>query len=69
MPYEKVVAKSDKFPNNLFLIHKNMIFGRNSITDSSYDVWKFEMDGKSKKEEVENLGRDFFKSLKVIKTI
>ena len=47
-----------------------MIFERNSISDSSYDVFTFDMNGNYiKKESVEELGHDFFRDMKVIKKV
>jgi hypothetical protein len=65
--YESVVAKSDKFPKNLFLINKKIIFNK-SIEDSKYDVFKFDGNGKYSKME-NNLNKDFFKNLNVLKRI
>ena len=47
-----------------------MIFDRNSVCDSSYDVYSFDRNGNYvRKEEVEELGRDFFTTMKVIKKL
>jgi hypothetical protein len=70
MPYEEVVVLSPKYPDFIFLVHKNMIFDRNSVCDSSYDVYSFDRNGNYvRKEEVEELGRDFFTTMKVIKKL
>ena len=68
VPYESTIAYSEKFPENLFLINKNMIFDK-SIEDSSYDVWKFDEKANYKKIDAIEFDRDFFKNLKIIKTI
>ena len=69
-PYEELIVKNEKYPNFLFLVHKNMIFERNSISDTSYDVFTFDMNGNYiKKESVEELGHDFFRDMKVIKKV
>ena len=45
----------------------DMIFERNSICDSSYDVWKFDENGNLlQKENIEELGGKFFWKTKVI---
>jgi len=70
IPYEEVIVKNEKYPDFIFLVHKNMIFERNSISDSSYDVFTFDMNGNYiKKESVEELGHDFFRDMKVIKKV
>jgi len=69
-PYEEIIVKNEQYPNFLFLVHKNMIFERNSISDSSYDVFTFDMNGNYvKKESTEELGHDFFNNMKVIKKV
>lgn len=69
-PYEEIIVKNEKYPDFLFLVHKNMIFERNSISDSSYDVFTFDMNGNYvKRESVEELGHDFFRDMKVIKKV
>ena len=70
VPYEQEIGVSPLFPEFIFLVHKNMIFERNSISDSSYDVFSFDMNGNYvKKESVEELGHDFFRDMKVIKKV
>jgi len=66
--YESDIAFNMNYPNNLFLINKNMIFDK-GLEDSSYDVFKFEEDGSYKKVPTESLSFEFFNNLKVIKTI
>ena len=69
-PYEEVIVMSDEYPKFVFFVQKNAIFERNSISDSSYDVFSFDMDGNFvRKESVEELGHDFFKNMKVLKKI
>jgi hypothetical protein len=70
VPYEEVVVLSEKYPDFIFLVHKNMIFDRNSVCDSSYDVYSFDRNGEYvRKEDVEEIGRDFFTTMKVIKKL
>lgn len=69
MPYEAFIGYVSSIPKTLFLIHKNMVFDRNTITDSFYEVWSFDENGNSKKIEVEQLEPNFFKDIQVIKTI
>lgn len=70
MPYEQEIVLSDIYPDFIFLVHKNMIFERNSISDSSYDVFSFDKNGNYvRREDVTDLGREFFMSMKVIKRL
>lgn len=70
MPYEQEIVVVDKYPDFIFLVQKNMIFERNSISDSSYDVFSFDKNGNYvRKEDVADLGWDFFKDMKVIKRL
>jgi len=66
--YESDIAFNMEYPKNMFLINKNMIFEK-GLDDSSYDVFKFEENGKYKKIPTESLDFKFFNNLKVIKTI
>lgn len=68
VPYESIIAYSEKFPENLFLINKNIIFDK-SIEDSSYDIWKFDEKANYKKIDAIEFDKDFFMNLKTIKTI
>lgn len=68
MPYEEVVVLSDMFPDNIFLVHKNLIFERNSIGDSSYDVFSFDKEGNFL-EEKDGLSKEFFRTMKVVKKL
>lgn len=70
MPYEELVVMSETYPDYIFLVHKNMIFERNSICDSSYDVYSFSKYGEFvKQENVDELGKEFFRNMKVIKKL
>jgi len=66
VPYESLIAKNGE---NLFLIHKNMIFDKGTIQDSSYDVWRITDKLELIKEDVSKLGIQFFRTLKTIKEI
>jgi hypothetical protein len=68
VPYEEVIVLSEMFPDNIFLVHKNLIFERNSIGDSSYEVFSFDREGNFL-EQKENLGKDFFRTMKVVKKL
>lgn len=70
MPYEEVVVISELYPDNLFLVHKNMIFDRNSVCDSSYNVYKFDKEGNFiSEEDIKELGLNFFRTMKEIKKL
>ena len=70
MPYEEVVVLCNKYPDFIFLLHKNMIFERNSIADSSYDVFCFDKEGNYiGKEDILELGNDFFHNLQEVKKL
>ena len=61
VPYKEYIVTNEKYPNKYFLIHENMIFDRNSICDSSYDIWSFDENGDLiKKEDTQELGFEFF---------
>ena len=51
MPYEELIVLNNKYPDFIFLVHKNIIFERNSITDSSYHVYSFDKQGNFVREE------------------
>ena len=70
VPYEELVVLSPIHPDFIFLVHKNMIFERNSVCDSSYDVYSFNKQGELvKKEDVSELGKEFFHTMKVVKKL
>jgi len=70
MPYEELIVTNNKYPNFIFLVHKNMIFERNSISESSYRVYCFDKQGNLVREEDPNkLGFEFFKDMRIIKKI
>jgi hypothetical protein len=70
VPVEEVIVLSPKYPNFIFLVHKNMIFDRSSLCDSSYDVLSFDKEGNFiKSEDVKDLGREFFRTMKVLKKL
>ncbi len=70
MPYEQLIVLNTKYPDFIFLVHKNMIFERNSMSDTSYCVYSFDKKGNFIKEEDPNkLGFDFFRDMRIIKKI
>lgn len=68
VPYEEVIATHPDHPEFIFLIHKNMIFDKGSICDSSYSVFTFDLDGNYLKKE-DDQTVSFFRQIKVIKKI
>jgi hypothetical protein len=70
MLYEQEVVLCPKYPDFIFLIHKNIIFDKKSVCDSSYDVFTFDKQGNYlKTEDVKDLGHEFFRTMKVIKKL
>lgn len=70
VPFEEVVVLSPMHPDAIFLVHKNMVFDKSSLCDSSYDVFSFDKEGNYKKtEDVKDLGREFFRTMKVLKKL
>lgn len=70
LPYEELIVTSDMFPDKLLLVHKNLIFGRNTVQDTSYEVFSFTKDGDFIQEEnVIDLGREFFRTMVTIKKL
>jgi hypothetical protein len=67
VPYEELIVTNEKYPDYYFLVHKNMIFDKGSICDTSYNVYSFDKDGEYVKKEEMDL--DFFRTNKVIKII
>jgi len=68
--YEAVIVKCNKYPDFYFLVHKNMIYNNHTLVDSEYEVLSFNKDGDYiRKEDVSELGRQFFRDMQVIKTI
>jgi hypothetical protein len=66
LTYESIIAFNIDYPKNLFLVNKNMHFGK-GLETTSYDIYRF--DGNGKHKEVEDFDRQFLNKLKVIKTI
>ena len=58
-------------PDFYFLVTENMIFsGSGSLKDSSYNVLSFNKDGIFiRQENVAELGKEFFKNMKVLKEL
>ncbi len=70
VPYKEVIVTNDKFPGFYFLVTENMIFKSNSLNDSCYEVYSFNKEGEYKrKEKVEDLGKSFFTTMKVVKEL
>jgi hypothetical protein len=70
IPFEELVVISPKYPDSIFLVHKNMVFDKSSLCDSSYNVFTFDKEGKYiKSEDVKDLGREFFRTMKVLKKL
>lgn len=70
VPFEESVVVSPKYPDSIFLVHKNMVFDRSSLCDSSYDVFTFDKEGNFiKSEDVKDLGLEFFRTMKVLKKL
>jgi hypothetical protein len=68
VPYEELIVLNSEYPDFIFLVHKNMIFDRNSISDSSYTVLSFDKDGNFVRKE-QDLDIDFFTNMKVVKKL
>jgi hypothetical protein len=68
VPYEELIVLNPEYPDFIFLVHKNMIFDRNSISDSSYTVLSFDKDGNFVRKE-QDLDIDFFTNMKVVKKL
>ena len=70
VPFEQIVVLSPMHPDFIFLVHKNMIFDKSSLCNSSYDVFSFDKQGNYLKiEDVKDLGREFFRTMKVVKKL
>jgi len=70
VPFEQEIGTSVMFPDFLYLVHKNMIFDKRALCDSSYDVFKFDKDGNFiSEEDVKELGLEFFRTFKIIKKL
>jgi hypothetical protein len=66
VPYEAIIVENEEYPDNYFLVHKNMIF-ETGLCDSSYDVYKFDKEGNLISKE--DYTKSFFRTMKVIKKI
>ncbi len=71
VPYCERIVISDEYPDFIFLVHENMIFGgKGGLEDSSYDVYAFSKEGEYiKKEDAYELGKKFFVNMKEVKKI
>jgi hypothetical protein len=66
VPYEELIVENEEYQDNYFLVHKNMIF-ETGLCDSSYDVYKFDKEGKLISKE--DYPKSFFGKMKVIEQI
>jgi hypothetical protein len=67
--YKQEICSVKGYENGIFLIHENLILG-NTIEDSSYDVFEFDINGNYVgKCELEKLPNDFFRNKKSIHLI
>jgi hypothetical protein len=66
VPYEELIVTNDNYKDNYFLVHKNMIFEK-GLCDSSYDVYRFDLDGKFL--DKDDYNKSFFRNMKVMKKI
>jgi hypothetical protein len=66
VPYEELIVSHEDYPDNYFLVHKNMIFVR-GLEDSSYDVYRFDKEGNIL--DKKDYPKFFFRDMKVIKKI
>lgn len=68
--FECEICRSPLYPQNVFLIHKNMIFNKGTIHDTEYEIHKFDNNGKYVgKVNKGMLKPTFFSSIHVIKHI
>jgi len=68
LPYEEVIATHPEYPEFYFLVHKNMVFDKGSICDSSYSVFSFDKEGEFVRKEDEQ-PVSFFRKLQNVKKI
>jgi hypothetical protein len=66
VPYEEIIVSNSDYPENYFLVHKNMIFVT-GLNDCSYDVFKFDKEGNFI--DSGSYPRSFFRNMKVEKKI
>lgn len=68
VPYEELIVSSPRYPEQYFLVHKNMIFEKGTICDSSFSVFSFDKDGNLlDKEDITDT--EFFRTMQVLKKI
>jgi len=64
--YKQEICSVAGYANGIFLIHENIIMG-NTIEDSSYDIFEFDLSGNYIGQiEVDKLPDDFFRNKKSI---
>jgi hypothetical protein len=66
LPYEELIVKNESYPNNYFVVHKNMIFEQ-GLCDSSYDVYKFDDSGNLISKD--DYPKSFFRDMVILKKI
>jgi len=70
VPYEEMIVYNESYPNKLFLVHKNIIYKNYSLDDTNYEVFSWNKNGNYIGEEsVKNLGKIFFRKMKVLKRL
>lgn len=70
IPINRYIAINKDYPENIFLVHENMVFKNNSISDSSYDIWISDLEGENiDKFDLMKSSIDFMQKLQVIKNI
>lgn len=68
VPYEELIVESELYPEQYFLVHKNMIFEGGTIKDSSFDVYSFDIEGDFIQKE-DFTDKKFYRTMQVIKKI
>ncbi len=66
VPYEQLIVTHKDYPNNHFLVHKNMIFIK-GLEDTSYDVYKFDNEGSLL--DKNDYPKTFFRDMQIVKRI
>ena len=67
--YKSYVAKSNKYPDSLFLVNENVVFNGGTYNDSNYEIYEFHEDGKHLLMDSSLINREFIKSLEVVNNI
>jgi len=70
VPYKEIIVSNESYPNKLFLIHENIIYKNHSLHDTNYEVFSWNKNGNYiGEEDVKNLGKIFFRNMKVLKKL